>query len=111
MGTLSRDYSDNKNSNDNLVDAIIYQAAIVGDQDKLQLQITRWNDDRLLITDTIIAKSSHKYTASTTTTFDDVNDRVKVEQNSLNIFSIQNQMPIQMIGTTLREHLAVMMLI
>ena len=46
----------------------------------------------LLITDTNNDKNPHPQyiTANTTTTFDDVNDRVKVQQNTLNIFSRQN---------------------
>ena len=42
----------------------------------------------LLITDTNDSKNPHPQyiTANTTTTFDDVNDRVKVQQNSLNVF-------------------------
>ena len=61
----------------------------------------------LLITDINNEKNPHpQYIRSnTTTTFDSVNDRVKIEQDSLNIYWILLTIAIPMNGITRRVHI------
>ena len=82
-----------KDSNDNSVDAINLSGSNSWRSGQ-SLTSDNWSGmmTGLLITDTNNGKNPHPQyiTAKTTTTFDDVNDKVKVQQNSLNIFSRQN---------------------
>ena len=82
-----------KDSNDNLVDAINLSGNNSWRSGQTLTSDT-WSGmmTGLLITDTNNGKNPHPQyiTANTTTTFDNVNDRVKVQQDKLNIFSRQN---------------------